>query len=136
MHPAHSVGQLFGRHVFEQISGSAGIERAAQISGARERRKNNDAHGNVRRFSSAATSSPVSVGISMSVMKTSGRDLLHDAQGFVAVAGAGDDLDVVFHLEQRGERAQDHGLIFGNDDADFVALGAAACLSVSQSGGS
>ena len=68
----------------------------------------------------------------MSVMKTSGRSLLHGAQRFVAVARAGDDLDVVFHFEQRGERAQHHGLVFGDDDADFVALGAGHALSFAE----
>ena len=68
----------------------------------------------------------------MSVMKTSGRMLLHDAQGFVAGAGAGDDLDVVFHFEQGGERAEDHGLIFGDDYADLVAVGGGHALSFAE----
>ena len=71
--------------------------------------------GTPLRFSSAATSKPVSVGISMSVMKTSGRTCLTVRKRLVARACAGDDLDVVFHLEQRGERSQHHGLVFGDD---------------------
>ena len=61
-----------------------------------------------------------------------GSRLLNRAQGFVAVARPGDDLDVVFHLEQRSQRTQNHGLVFGNDDSNLVALGAGH-LSVSQS---
>ena len=48
------------------------------------------------------------------------------------IAGAGDDLDVVFHLQQCGQRAQHHGLVFGNDHADLVALGARHVLSFAE----
>ena len=71
----------------------------------------------------------------MSVMKTSGRVCCTMRRASSPERGAGDDLDVVFHFEQRGERAEDHGLVFGKDDADLVALGAGAMPSVSQSRG-
>ncbi len=45
--------------------------------------------------------------------------LLDGAQGVAAVGGAGDDLDVGLELEQGGEGAEDHGLIFGEHDADL-----------------
>ena len=61
-----------------------------------------------------------------------GPRLLHRAQSFVAVARARDDLDVIFHFEQRGERAQHHGLVFGDDDPDFVALGGRHALSFAE----
>src|ERR1700733_5210572 len=38
--------------------------------------------------------------------------------GVAAVCGGGDDGDVGFELEERGEGAKHHGLIFGEDDAD------------------
>ena len=44
----------------------------------------------------------------------------HDVERFLAVARAGDDFDVAFDLEQRRQRAEEHGLILGDDDADHA----------------
>ena len=68
----------------------------------------------------------------MSVTEHVGARLLHDAKGFVAGTGAGDDFDVVFHFEQCGQRAEDHGLVFGNDDADLVSPGGRHALSFAE----
>ena len=38
--------------------------------------------------------------------------------GLAAVGGGGDDGDVSFELEEGGECAEHHGLIFGEDNAD------------------
>ncbi len=42
-------------------------------------------------------------------------------EGIAAVGGLGDDGDVGLEFEQGGESAEDHGLIFGEDDADGLA---------------
>ena len=67
---------------------------------------------------SAASSRPVIAGISMSVTRTSGVRLADGVEGFATVGGLGDDGDVGFEFEQGGEGAEDHGLVFGEDDAD------------------
>ena len=61
-----------------------------------------------------------------------GPGLLHRAQCFIATARPGDNLDVVFHLEQSSECTQNHGLVFGNDDTNFVALAAGHLLSFAE----
>jgi hypothetical protein len=38
--------------------------------------------------------------------------------GFASVGGLGDYGDVRFKVEQRGERAAQHGLVFGEKNAD------------------
>ena len=70
----------------------------------------------------------------MSVMKTSGTMLHDQAKSFFARTRAGDDLDVVFHFEQCSQRAEDHGLVFGDDYADFVARGRRHALSFAEQG--
>jgi hypothetical protein len=45
----------------------------------------------------------------------------HGFERFFAVARLGDDGDVAFDFEQRGERTQHHALIFGQDHADGLA---------------
>ena len=68
----------------------------------------------------------------MSVTEHVGTRLLHQAQRFVAGTRAGDDLDVVFHFEQRSQRAEDHGLVFGEYDANLVTLGGRHALSFAE----
>ena len=43
---------------------------------------------------------------------------LREHQRFAAVMRARHHLDVGFDLEQRGKRAEDHALIFGDEDLD------------------
>ncbi len=134
MHAPHRVGQLFGRHVFQQIPRSSGIEGAAQVSGAREGRENDDPHWSAAALQLGGNFQAGQLG-HLDVGDEDVRSiLLHQLQGLVAGARAGDDLDVVLHFQQCGQRPQHHGLVFGDDYPDLVALG--ACHpSVSQSGG-
>ena len=53
-------------------------------------------------------------------------------QCFLAVARTGDDFNIVFHFEQSGQRPRHHGLIFGDDDPDLIALGACHALSFAE----
>ena len=101
---------------FEKITGGAGVEGAAQVSGAGERSENNDAHRNAAALQFGCNFQARQRGHFDVGDEHVGPGLLHHAQGLVAGARAGDDLDVVFHFEQCGERAQDHGLVFGEDD--------------------
>jgi hypothetical protein len=45
VHPAHGVGELSRGRILQQVAGDAGIERAAQIAGARERGDDHDTAG-------------------------------------------------------------------------------------------
>ena len=47
-----------------------------------------------------------------------GLEPLQFAPGGLAIGRTADHLDVVFHAQQRGERATHHGLVFGKQDAD------------------
>ena len=83
-------------------------------------------------FSSAATSSPAQLRHLDVGDEDLRPDLLHRAQRFVAVAGARDDLDVVFHFQQRRQRSQNHRLIFRDDYPNLVAPGARHVLSFAE----
>ncbi len=54
----------------------------------------------------------------MSVMRTSRLVLLDGGEGLLPVGGAGDDGDVGLEREESGESAEDHALVFGEDDFD------------------
>jgi hypothetical protein len=47
-----------------------------------------------------------------------GLQLLDRASRFLAVRRGADDVDVGLELQERGQRAANHGLIFGEEDAD------------------
>ena len=58
--------------------------------------------------------------------------LLDKLERFVARTRAGNDLDIVFHLQQCRKRAENHGLIFGEDDSYLVALGTRHAASFAE----
>lgn len=50
VYTAHGLGQFFGAHVLQQVSGSTRFQCAAQISRARERGHNHDASSGAAAF--------------------------------------------------------------------------------------
>ena len=96
---------------------------AAQVARAGKRRKNNDALvrvavAHLSREGQAGQARHFYVG-----HKNVGLLLPDCFKGLMSVGGAGADSDVGLSLKQRNESAENHGLIFRDDDLDFGVHG-------------
>ncbi len=118
MHRAHRGDELLDRAVLEQIAGHAGVHRAAQVARPGEGRHDDDPRG---------AAAPAQLGGDLEAgqqrhldvgQQHVGPQLLDPAQGGRAVVGVADHLDVGLQAQQRGQRARDELLVFGDQDAD------------------
>ena len=117
MHFAQGIGQLFGWRILQQVAGHAGFQRAAQEPAARER--GDDDHLDrqcvpldaLREFQ-AGQARHFDIG-----HQQVGLEPLQFAPRAFTVGRRSHHLDVGFHAEQRGQRATQHRLVFGEEDA-------------------
>lgn len=119
MDASDGVGQLGGGTVFEEITLGSGVEGAAQIARAREGGEDDDAGLRIAVADFGGESEAGHLGHLDVGNENVGFVLLDGGESLVAVGGAGADGDVGLGFKQRGERSQDHGLIFGYDYLDF-----------------
>jgi len=107
------VGELFGGAVFEEVAACAGVEGAAEVAGTGEGGKDDGADVGVV---SAEVCGELEAG-HLGHFDVGDEDIWFEAgysfDGVAAVGGGGDNGDVGFELEEGGEGAEDHGLIFG-----------------------
>ena len=132
MHAADRLGKLFGRHVFQQVSGRSCFQGAAEIPSAGKGRKNNDAYESAAPFEFGSSLQAGHAGHLDVGNEDVGTGLLDHLQCFTTSAGASDYLDVALHVEQGSECPQHHGLVFGNDHADLVAFPTRHALSFAE----
>ena len=91
---------------------------AANILRAQTSSRSRRAFPSCRRFNSAATSSPLMCGISISVIKTSGFCASTASSASLPLRALTDNRNVAFNLKQRRQRAEHHPLILGQHDAN------------------
>lgn len=104
MHRAHGVGELSGRGVLDDEPARARLERAAHVSGAAERRHDNRPDRGQFRGQETRGLDAVDAGhldIEQTHVDIGRASRRHD---LVAAPDLGDDVDVRFELQQRGER--------------------------------
>ena len=119
---AQRFRKIFGRCVFEQITGHAGIQRAAQKTGASE--GGHDHH--LRRHLVALDAlrqlqSGEARHFDIGDQQIGFEPLQFAPRGF-AIGGGGEHFDIGFQRQQRRERAAHHCLIFSQQDADHGPL--------------
>ena len=68
-------------------------------------------------------STPFKLGMLMSMMTMSGRELLDHPQRFHAVPGLADHLEVRLLLQDVAQRPADQGMVVHQEDTDLSALG-------------
>ena len=119
MDAADGFGEFAGGALFEEVAACAGVECAAEVAGASEGGEDDDAGFAGGVFERGGELEAGHFGHLDIGDDNVGLELAGEAVGFASVGGLGDDGDVGFELEKRGERAAEHGLVFGDDDADF-----------------
>src|SRR6266576_3904183 len=127
MNPAYGVGQLGCGTILQEIAACACIECAAKIAGSSESRENDRAHGGmagaqVRCQLESSHHGHLDIG-DENVRRQAGNGV----ERIATVGGAGHDGDVWLEFEQRGEGAQHHGLVLGQDDANGCAHTTTQC---------
>ena len=123
MDAADGVGELGGGPVFEEITFGSCVEGAAEVSRAREGSEDDDARLRVAVADfggerEAGHSGHFDVG-----NEDVGLEFGDGFESLASVGSAGADGDVGLGFKQRGERAQHHGLIFGDDDLNLCGHG-------------
>ena len=118
MHLAQRLGQVFGRRVLQQVTADAGIERAAQESGARERGDDDDLDRQRVALDALCEFQPGQPGHLDVGDQHVGLQALQFAPGFLAVGRGAEHLDVGLHRQQGRQRAAHHRLVLGEQDAD------------------
>ena len=108
-----------GGALFEEVAAGAGVERAAEIAGAGEGGEDDDAGFELGLFEGGGEFEAGHFGHFDVGDEDVGGEASDELEGFAAVGGLGDDGDVGFELEERGEGAAEHGLVFGEEDADL-----------------
>src|SRR5208282_5715771 len=114
-------GEFFTAHVLQQISRRPGFERAPQVSRARKRSNDDYARPcppplQFRSHVEAAHVRHFNVGD-----EDVGLVREHGFERFFAVARLPHDRNIALDFQQRGQRAQHHPLIFGQNHADSLA---------------
>ena len=118
MDAAYGVGELCGGTIFQQIAARACVKCAAQIAGAGEGGEDDGAHGGMTGAQAGGKLKPGHDGHLDVGDENVGGEAANGVERIATVGGAGDDRDVGLEFEQSGERAEHHGLVFGEDDAD------------------
>jgi len=118
MDTAHGFGELFCGTVFEEIAASASVHGSAEIAGAGEGGKNDGADVGVVGVEDGGEFEAGHLGHLDVGHEDVGGEAADGVECFAAVGAGGDDDDVGFEVEESGESAEDHGLVFGEGDAD------------------
>src|SRR6185312_6013958 len=125
MNAAYGLRKFLGAHVFQQITGSARVERAAQVPSARKGGENNYPSGTTLPLYFSRSLKPRHFGhfnVSNKNVRLVMKDRLHC---FFTIAGACNHRNVSFNLKQRCQRAQNHALIFGDHHTNRASTGLA-----------
>jgi hypothetical protein len=115
---ADSVGQLRCGAVFQEIPACACVERAAQVAGARESGKDDCSYCGMIGSEVRRQLEPGHEGHFDVRNENVGGETNYCVEGIATVGSAGHDGDVGFEFKQCGKRAEDHGLVFGEDDTN------------------
>jgi hypothetical protein len=115
---ADCVGEFFCGAVFEEIAACACVECAAKIARASEGGEDDGAGGWVVGEEVCGEFEAGHVGHLDVGDEDVGFEAADGLAGLAAVGGGGDDGDVGLEFEEGGECAEDHGLVFSEDDAD------------------
>ena len=115
---ANGFGEFGGGALFEQVAAGAGVECAAQIAGAGEGGEDDDAGAGLGELEVGGEFEAGLLGHFDVGDDDVGREIAGELEGLAAVGGLGDDGDVGLEIEEGGERSAEHGLIFGEEDAD------------------
>ncbi len=120
---AHRRGEVFGRDVLEDEAAGAGLEGPVDVFVGVEGRQDDDLEGPVGLFEDGSGGGKAVHFRHADVHQDDvGSVLAGGVDGFEAVAGFGDDVDVGLVVQDHGEAATHEGLVVDDDDADGHVL--------------
>ena len=133
LHCAHRSRQLPGGRVLQQVTANPDVQCTPQVAGTGESGQDDHAHVALDQFCrQLQTGNPRHLDVGEHDVRL---QTLGQLQRLGTVPRPTDHLDVLFEVEQRGQCAQHHCLILGDQDADQAAASSdAGSRDVGRSG--